>query len=51
MTLEQKKKVRETGLKLKEILFDFTGSITYHFSANKRDVKIEIKEADVAKQT
>lgn len=49
MTTEQQKRVEDTALKLKQMLSDFYGSIIFHLSGSKKDVKIEVKEGFVAK--
>jgi len=47
VTPEQKDKVYELGRKLKEILFDFTGAITYHLCDKTNDVKMESKDCEL----
>jgi hypothetical protein len=49
MTDERKNKVIDVARELKGLLVGFTGSITYNFSANTDDVKIEIKEMGIWK--
>lgn len=51
MTPEQKEKLKRYGIEIKKMLIDFTGSISYHFSREKKDVKFDVKESDVAKES
>ena len=49
MTNDQKKQVEDIAQKLKGLLVDFTGSITFNLSANVLDVKYDIREMGIAK--
>jgi len=50
MTPEQEKRIHELGLKIKEILFDFTGSVTYHLTPKINDVKYEVNKTGIIKK-
>jgi uncharacterized FlaG/YvyC family protein len=49
MTQEQKQQVESIGKRLKELLPEFTGNITFSLSATKDDIKYRIEQSGVVK--
>jgi len=44
MTPDQKRAIESIALKLKQLMPDFMGSITFNLSNKMDDVKVEVKE-------
>ena len=49
MTGQQKDSLVKLALDVKKALNDFYGSVTFHLSGSKKDVKIEMREMSIAK--